>query len=147
MRPAFGTVAAPTLIGAALGASVLALSTKALAILIAGTAFGTMATSVAFPFYILVATVPVQVDLFGHITVTKLITPLTIGMVTFNAVTHRGPWPAIMRWPAGYLAGIFFLTSLVSLALSKGAEGLPGEAAKVPVYGALFYFTLTFTRT
>ncbi|HNV24747.1 MAG: O-antigen ligase family protein [Nitrospira sp.] len=147
MRPAFGTVAAPTLIGAALGASVLALSTKALAILIAGTAFGTMATSVAFPYYILVATIPVQVDLFSSITVTKLITPLTIGMVTFNALIHRGPWPVIMRWPAGYLAGMFFLTSIVSLLLAEGLRGLPGEAAKIPVYGALFYFTLTFNRT
>lgn len=147
MRPALTTIAMPTLIGAALGASVLALSTKALAILIAGTAFGTMAASVAFPYYILVATIPVQVDLFSSITVTKLITPLAIGMVVFNALTHRGPWPLIMRWPAGYLAGIFFLASLVSLILAEGLHGLPGEAAKIPVYGALFFFTLTFNRT
>lgn len=147
MKSTVGAVAGPTFIGAVLGASVLALSTKALAILIAGTAFGTMAASVAFPYYILVATIPVQVDLISSITVTKLITPLTIGMVTFNALTHRGPWPVVMRWPAGYLAGVFFLASIVSLVLAEGLRGLPGEAAKIPVYGALFFFTLTFNRT
>lgn len=147
MKSTQTTFVATTLVGAALGASVLALSTKALAIVIAGTAFASMASSVVFPYYILVATIPVQVDLLGGITVTKLITPLAIAMVTFNALTHRGPWPVIMRWPAGYLAMLFFVTSLVSLLLAEGLRGLPGEAAKIPVYGALFFLTLTFNRT
>jgi O-antigen ligase len=137
---------APTLAGAALGASVLALSTKALAIVVAGGAFAAMASAVAFPYYILVATIPVQADLLGGITVTKLITPLAIAMVTINALTHRGPWPVI-PWPSGYLAAGFFIFSMISLALSDRANMFPGEAAKIPVYGALFYLTLTFNRT
>lgn len=141
------TFAAPTFVGAALGASVLALSTKALAIVIAGMAFATMASAAAFPYYILVATIPVQVDLLGGITVTKLMTPLAIGMVLLNALIYRGPWPVIARWPAGYLAMLFFVTSMVSLSLAEGLRGLPGEAAKIPVYWALFFFTLTFNRT
>ncbi len=147
MKSAQMTGAAPTLVGAALGASVLALSTKALAIVIAGMAFATMAASVVFPYYILVATIPVQADLLAGITVTKLITPLAIAMVSLNALTHRGPWPTIWRWPAGYLAIAFFVTSVVSLILAEGLTGLPGEAAKIPVYGAIFFFTLTFNRT
>lgn len=147
MKSAQTTFTAPTLVGAALGASVLALSTKALAMVIAGTAFATMASSAIFPYYILVATIPVQVDLLGGITVTKLITPLAIGMVMFNALVHRGPWPVIARWPSGYLAALFFVTSMVSLFLAEGVRGLPGEAAKIPVYGALFFLTLTFNRT
>ncbi len=147
MKSTQTTFAAPTFLGVALGASVLALSTKALAIVIAGTAFVAMAASAFFPYYILVATIPVQVDLLGGITVTKLITPLAIAMVIFNAVTHRGPWPTIGQWPAGYLAGTFFIASMVSLVLAEGLRGLPGEAAKIPVYGALFFFTLTFNRT
>lgn len=146
MKPSGQTYTIPTLLGATLGASVLALSTKALAIVIAGSAFLSMTTSAVFPYYILVATIPVQVDLLGGLTVTKLITPLAIGMVTINALIHRGPWPVLLRWPAGYLAGAFFLTSLLSLVLAEGLRGLPGEAAKIPVYGALFFFTLTFNR-
>lgn len=137
----------PSLAGAALGASVLALSTKALAIVIAGTALAAMASSAVFPYYILVATIPVQVDLLGGITVTKLMTPLAIGMVLLNALIYRGPWPVIARWPAGYIAMLFFVTSMLSLFLAEGLLGLPGEAAKIPVYWALFFFTLTFNRT
>lgn len=147
MKSAQLTNAAPILVGAALGASVLALSTKALAIVVAGSAVATMAASVVFPYYILVATIPVQVDLLGGLTVTKLITPLAIAMVTFNALIHRGPWPTIWRWPAGYLVLAFFITSIVSLTLAEGLRGLPGEAAKIPVYGALFFLTLTFNKT
>ena len=137
----------PSLAGAVLGASVLALSTKALAIVIAGTALAAMASSAVFPYYILVATIPVQVDLLGGITVTKLMTPLAIGMVLLNALIYRGPWPVIARWPAGYIAMLFFVTSMLSLFLAEGLLGLPGEAAKIPVYWALFFFTLTFNRT
>ncbi|MCC2643467.1 MAG: putative rane protein of ExoQ family, involved in exopolysaccharide production [Nitrospira sp.] len=147
MTPPQGTFTVPTLVGAALGAAVLALSTKALAIVIAGAAFVTMTASIVFPYYILVATIPVQVELLGGLTFTKLITPLAIGMVTFNAMTHRGPWPVLARWPAGYLAGAFFVISLVSLFLAEGVRQFPGEAAKIPVYGALFFLTLTFNRT
>lgn len=146
MRQPGATYIVPALIGASLGASVLALSAKALAILIAGGALVSMTASAAFPYYILVATIPVQVDLLGGLTVTKLITPLAIGLVTVNALIHRGPWPVLLRWPAGYLAAAFFLTSVVSLVLAEGMHGFPGEAAKIPVYGALFYFTLTFNR-
>ncbi|HMU30128.1 MAG TPA: O-antigen ligase family protein [Nitrospira sp.] len=146
MKPSDQTYTIPTLLGATLGASVLALSTKALAIVIACSAFLSMTASAVFPYYILVATIPVQVDLLGGLTVTKLITPLAIGMVTINALIHRGPWPVLLRWPAGYLAGAFFLASLLSLVLAEGLRGLPGEAAKIPVYGALFFFTLTFNR-
>ncbi len=141
------TYTVPTLVGATLGASVLALSTKALALVIAGSACVGMMASAAFPYFILVATIPVQVDLLGGVTVTKLITPLAIGMVTINALIRRGPWPVLLRWPAGYLAGTFFLTSLLSLVLAEGLRGFPGEAAKIPVYGTLFFLTLTFNRT
>ncbi len=137
----------PSLAGAVLGASVLALSTKALAIVVAGTALAAMASSAVFPYYILVATIPVQVDLLGGITVTKFITPLAIGMVLLNALIYRGPWPVVARWPAGYLAILFFVTSMASLLLAEGVRGFPGEAAKIPVYWALFFFTLTFNRT
>lgn len=147
MRQALTRFTVPTLVGVALGASVLALSTKALAIAVAVAAFAAMAASSVFPYYILVATIPVQVDLIGGITVTKLITPLTIGMVALNALVHRGPWPVGLRWPAGYLAGAFFVISLVSLSLAEGVARFPGEAAKVPVYAALFFLTLTFVRT
>jgi O-antigen ligase len=147
MRQRLTTFTVPVFTGTALGAAVLALSTKALAIVIAGAAFATMTASVIFPYYILVATIPVQVDLLGGITVTKLITPLAIGMVVFNALIHRGPWPVVGQWPAGYLAGAFFITSLVSLFVSEGVNHFPGEAAKIPVYGALFFLTLTFNRT
>ncbi len=146
MKPVETTYTVPTLVGATLGASVLALSTKALAIVIAGSAFLGMTASAVFPYYILVATIPVQVDLLGGLTVTKLITPLAIGMVTINALIHRGPWPVLLRWPAGYFAGTFFLASLLSLILAEGLRGFPGEAAKIPVYGALFFLTLTFNR-
>lgn len=147
MKRAGSTYIIPALIGGSLGASVLALSAKALAIVIAGSAFLSMTASAVFPYYILVSTIPVQVDLLGGVTVTKLITPLAIGLVAVNALIHRGPWPVLLRWPAGYLAGMFFLTSVVSLVLAEGLRGLPGEAAKIPVYGALFYLTLTFNRS
>lgn len=147
MKRAGASYIIPTLIGGSLGASVLALSAKALALVIAGSAFLGMTASAVFPYYILVSTIPVQVDLLGGVTVTKLITPLAIGLVTVNALIRRGPWPALLRWPAGYLAGVFFLMSVVSLMLAEGLRGLPGEAAKIPVYGALFYLTLTFNRS
>lgn len=59
MRQALTRFTVPTLVGVALGASVLALSTKALAIAVAVAAFAAMAASSVFPYYILVATIPV----------------------------------------------------------------------------------------
>ncbi|MEX5218538.1 MAG: O-antigen ligase family protein [Nitrospira sp.] len=149
MKPALDSArwTVPGVMGAGLGAMVLALSTKALGIVIAAIAFAAMTASSVVTYYVLVATIPVQVELLGGITITKLITPLAIGMVTLNAVARRGPWPTVFQWPAGHLAWMFFGTSIVSLSLADGVNHFPGEAAKVPVYASLYFLTLTFVRT
>ncbi|MFO0775083.1 MAG: O-antigen ligase family protein [Nitrospiraceae bacterium] len=132
--------------GAILGASILALSTKALALLLAGMAGAVMATSSAAAYYALVASIPVQVDFLGGLTITKLVVPAVLAIVAMNALIRRGPWPPVFRGPEGFLACTFFLASLVSL-LVQGLRQFPGEAAKVPVYASLFFLTLTFNRT
>ena len=141
------TIAAPTFVGAALGASVLALSSKALLLLIAGMGGMALATSSVAAYYALVAMIPIQVDFIGGLTVTKLMVPFVLVVVGFNALTKRGPWPVLTQGPSGYLAGAFFVVSLVSLAYAEGIDQFPGEAAKVPVFASLFFFTLTFIRT
>jgi O-Antigen ligase len=146
MKPARAVFTLPTLVGAALGGAVLALSAKTLVVIAAGAAFAAMAASSVIAYYFLVTTIPVQMTLLGDITVTKLVTPLVIGIVMFNAMVHRGLWPVFARGPAGYLACAFFATSILSLFLAEGLKQIPAEAVKVPVYGALFFLTLTFNR-
>lgn len=147
MRPTSSPFNLPTAVGAALGASVLALSAKALVILVGIGVLIAMATSSVFAYYILITTLPVQADVFGELTVTKLVTPLVIGMVLFNALVRRGPWPALSLWPAGLLMGCFCAAVLLSVAMAERVLLFPVEAAKLPVYAALFFFTLTFVRT
>jgi O-antigen ligase len=137
----------PALIGMTLGTSVLAFSTKALALLIAAMIGMALAASSVAAYYALVATIPVQVDFMGGLTVTKLLVPFSIGVVVFNALTRRGPWPVFSQGPAGYLAGTFFIVCILSVFYTEGMIQFPGEAAKVPVFASLFFFTLTFVRT
>jgi len=146
MKPVFTSFSVPAFLGAALGASVLALSVKALVILAGIAVLIAMATSSVFAYFILVTTMPVHVDVFGELTVTKLTVPLVIGMVMFNALVRRGPWPALTQWPAGYLAGLFFLVSAASFVFTEHERFLPAEFLKIPVYAAFFFFTLTFIR-
>ncbi|MEK7763121.1 MAG: O-antigen ligase family protein [Nitrospirota bacterium] len=147
MKLGRATSTVPSLVGAALGGSVLALSTKALVVMAAGAAVAAMVASSMVAYYLLVATIPVQVTLLGDITVTKLVTPLVIGIVAFNALIQRGPWPVPALNPAGYLAAAFFAASIVSLFLAEGVKAIPAEAVKVPVYAALFFLTLVFNRS
>jgi O-antigen ligase len=147
MTPAITTRMMPSLIGMALGTSVLAFSAKALALLIAGMLGMVLAASSVAAYYALVATIPVQVDFMGGLTVTKLLVPFSIGVVVFNALIRRGPWPVLSQGPASYLAGAFFVVSFISLAYAGSIDPFPGEAAKVPVFASLFFFTLTFIRT
>ena len=137
----------PALIGVTLGTSVLAFSTKALVLLVAAIIGMALAASSVAAYYALVATIPVQVDFMGGLTITKLLVPFSIGVVVLNALSRRGPWPAILQGPASYLAWSFFVLSTVSLLYAEGIAHFPGEAAKVPVFASLFFFTLTFVRT
>jgi hypothetical protein len=146
MKSAASTIALPTFVGVVLGASVLAFSVKALVLLIAGMAGLVMAASSVAAYYALVATIPVQVDFIGGLTVTKLIIPFSLAAVGFNALIRRGPWPVFTLGPSGYLAGLFFVASYVSL-IYADFDAFPGEAAKVPVYASLFFLTLTFVQT
>ncbi|MDH5738779.1 MAG: O-antigen ligase family protein [Nitrospira sp.] len=147
MTPAVTTRMMPALIGMALGTSVLAFSVKALALLLAAMIGMVLAASSVAAYYALVATVPVQVDFLGGLTVTKLLVPFSIGVVVFNALTRRGPWPVLLQGPASYLAWSFFVVSVISVLYAEGIGQFPGEAAKVPVFASLFFFTLTFIRT
>lgn len=147
MRPAISTTAVSALLGAALGASVLAFSTKALVLMIAGMVGVALAASSVATYYTLVAMIPVQVDFIGGLTITKVLIPFCLAVVGFNALIGRGPWPTFTCGPAGYLAGVFLIASAVSPML----EGRLGESfadvAVVAVYGSLFFLTLTFNRT
>lgn len=137
----------PALIGMALGTSVLVFSTKALALLVAAMIGMALAASSVAAYYALVAAIPVQVDFMGGLTVTKILVPFSVGVVLFNALSRRGPWPVLLQGPASYLAWLFFVVSIVLLLCAEGIGQFPGEAAKVPVFASLFFFTLTFIRT
>jgi O-antigen ligase len=147
MKPTLTSFGVPVFVGAALGASVLALSVKALVIIAGIAVLMAMATSSVITYFILVTTLPMYMDVFGELTVTKLIVPLVIGMILFNALVRRGPWPVVTQWPAGYLAALFFLVSAASFFFTEHERFLPVEAYKIPVYAAFFFFTLTFIRT
>lgn len=147
MRSVSSTTMTSTFVGAILGAMSLALSTKALALLIAALIGVVMIMSSTVAYYALVASIPVQVDFLGGITVTKLIVPAVLGVVILNALIHRGPWPFVSRGPAGFFACTFLLASGTSVILAQGLHQLPGEAARIPVFGSLFFLTLAFIRT
>jgi O-Antigen ligase len=147
MRPAIPTTAASTLLGTALGASVLALSTKALVVVIAGMVGAALAASSVATYYALVVTIPVQVELIGGVTVTKLLIPFCLAVVSFNALIGRGPWPTFACGPAGYLAGGFFISLPVSLMFEGRLVESFSELTIVAVYSSLFFLTLTFNRT
>ena len=147
MRPAIPTKAASTLLGTALGASVLALSTKAIVLMIAGIVGVMLASSSVATYYALVTMIPVQVDFIGGLTITKLLIPFCLVVVGFNALIGRGPWPTLTAGPAGYLAGVFFFALPLSLMLEGQLLESFAEAAMVAVYASLFFLTLTFNRT
>lgn len=146
MTPAIMSRMMPTLIGMALGTSVLAFSTKALALLIAGMIGMVLAASSVAAYYALVASIPVHVDFMGGWSITKLIVPFSIVILVFNALIRRGPWPVFTLGPAGYFAGVFFATCFVSV-IYAGLDAFAGEITRVPVYASLFFLTLTFIRT
>lgn len=147
MRSPSSNTMTSTLIGTVLGAVTLSLSTKALALLVAALAGFAMIMSSTVAYYVLVASIPVQVDFLGGITVTKLIVPAVLGVVILNALLHRGPWPIVVRGPAVLFASMFILASGVSVSVAQGLEHFPGEAARIPVFGSLFFLTVAFIRT
>lgn len=147
IHDAFSSVGAPLLLGLALGGSVLLLSGKALVLLCGGIGVVLMTIVPEAAYYVFVATIPVAVDLIGGLTVTKLVTPLVIGLTIANALMHRCPWPTPFRWPEGYLASAFFGICALSLLFARDIASAAEEAAVAAVYAAIFFLTITFLRT
>lgn len=136
----------PAIAGLVLSGVTILLSTKVL-LLIAGVAG--LVTLFVVPgsiFYAVLLIIPVNVELGGVLTVTRVVLLAALLAWIFNALTHRAPWPRVFHWPDGVFAFAFFLCVLVS-ALVNSNPGLLQQLGPFFIYAVIFYSTLTFVRT
>lgn len=135
----------PALLGTALGGSVLALSTKALLLLV-GTIGGiAMFLFPQMAYYALVANIPVAVDL-GGVTTATLVTPISFACIAANVLVHRCRLLNPFRQPESYLALLYF--GLICLFIFRAEDYVQFmiDTGSIVVFAALFFITLAFVQ-
>ena len=135
----------PVLVGTVLGGLVLALSVKALVLVVGGIGGMAMVLSPLVAYYVMVANIPVAIDLGGGLTATKVVFPLALASIAASVLVHRWRWRSPFQWPEGHLALFFF--GLLFLSVFRFKDGpvvqIFGEAV---VFAVLFFTTLAFVQ-
>jgi O-antigen ligase len=141
----FPLAIAPTL-GLLLGAGTIALGWKS-SVLIAGVALICwMTVNPVWCLYILVATIPIVLDFGGGFTLTRILGPVALLLVFFNAATGRVPWPQPFRWPDGVLLSAYFSVALLSVSYAPNRAEAISELGPLVVFLGLSFLTLVFVR-
>ena len=131
-------------LGLVAGASASALGTKAL-LLVPALAVGLILLLVPYSFlYLIVATIPVNVEIAGPITVARLAIVFGLLVAFWQAIKNQVPFPRI-PWPEGTLGAAFFLWIVVAtLAVPQG--GFVARVGPHIIYAATFFSVLIYAQ-
>ncbi len=128
-------------LGGLLGALV-GLFSFAGALLVPAVAVGALMLAVPYSsLYAIVAVTPVNVEITGSITVTRLVVMGSLGVIAFQAVTRRAPMPTPFLWPEGIAAVAFFAAITIS-SLAYGTSELGGRLGPFFIYAVIFFVVL-----
>lgn len=131
-------------LGATLGGSVLVLLSKAVPAVVAGFGLIAMGLYPELAYYALLVSIPIQVEVIGNLTVSKLIVPAVVAVTILNAISRRCPWPNPLRWPNGRWALVYFAFAAASVLYASETRAAIDEIVPLVYTTILFYFTLTF---
>jgi len=137
---------ATLVIGVTLGSAVAGLSVKAVAIPLGIVLLALLFTIPGIPYLSIVALTPMNVGFGGFLTVSRLGIVAALAAITYQALTHRSPWPKILRGPAAYVALAYF----VGIVLVSIAHSLPDLIERIGpqfIYAVMFFLTLAYVRT
>lgn len=133
----------PAALGSILGAGVLALSTKAVVLLVGLIGAVILANLTLAPLIAVTAAVPVNVHLAGPITVTRILIAGAACLLVYNASVGKGPWPKLFRRPDGPLMLLFLAASVMSVLVA--GTTLQPVASRV-LEGIIFFVAVTYIR-
>jgi len=131
----------PAITGLVLSGAAMMLSTKVL-FLIAGVAG--LVTLFVVPgsiYYAVLLIIPVNVELGGVFTVSRVVLLAALLAWIFNALTYLASWPRVFHWPEGLLAFAFFLCTLVSALVNNN----PGLTQQLGPFVLLLLLALKLT--
>ena len=132
--------------GLLIGALTIVLSSKVIVLIVGGVFVVAMLIAPQFSYFLLVATIPVQMELIPGITVAKLLIPLIVAMTAFHFITHRVKMPNLAVWPV-LSGGLFFLVSFISVSYAGNFPQAVEDLNQVITYVVFFYFTFLYVRT
>lgn len=138
----FGTLA----IGILAGGSVAALGTKAVVLVPALAGAAAILLIPYSPLYMILATVPINVEIAGPITVSRLAIVFGVFVAFWQGVKNQAPFPRLSIWPEGTLGLAFFLWILVA-SIAVGGGGLLSRVGPFIIYAAIFFVVLNYVDT
>jgi O-antigen ligase len=136
----------PIFLGVWAGGSIAILGTKAVFLVpvLAGAlvAFHTPYS----PLYTVLATVPINVEIVGPITVSRLAIVFGIFVAYWQGVKNQAPFPRLAIYPEGTLGLAFFLWILFASVAVGGGDFLSRVGPHI-VYSAIFFVVLNYVDT
>lgn len=141
----FGVFVGTLSVGLVAGASVAALGTKAV-LLVPALALALVMLLLPYsPLYMIIATIPVNVEIAGPITVARLAIVFGVFVAIWQAIKNQIPFPSI-PWPEGALGAAFFLWIVVTT-LVVPTGGFLARVGPYIVYAAIFFSVLIYAQS
>lgn len=134
------------LVGAFAGLVAAATGTKAI-VIVPGVAFVT--AFVLMPYagmYAIVTTTPINVEIAGPITVSRLAILLGALAIFVQAARREIPIPQITIWPEGTLASILFAWVAIAT-IAAGGGGIVGKLGPWMIFAIIFFVVLNYAST
>ncbi len=133
-------------VGVISGISVAVLGMKSLVLVPMLAVFAAMLMIPYSGFYAMIATTPVNVEIAGPITVTRLVLLLCFVSILVQTSRRQIPPFRVMIWPGGTIALLFFAwLAFASIAIGKG--GVLERLGPHVIYASVFFVVLNYADT